>query len=75
MPKDSNTHTVTIEVNPDDLGVSTRHHFLMATDENYRKESLTPPGGYAPGEKGKPADPPSGEPGIDAVTAAAVGTV
>lgn len=59
MAKD--TETVTIEVPLNDLGVLAQHDVKMQTDETYRKEALTPPGGYAPGENGKPADPPSGD--------------
>ena len=51
----------TVEIDVDNLGVLQRHDFLMATDEDYRKEALTPPGGKAPGEAGKPEDPPSGD--------------
>jgi hypothetical protein len=64
------TYKHTVEVDPDKLGVLQRHDFLMATDEDYRKEALTPPGGYAPGEKGKPEDQPSGD-----ASAAVVATV
>jgi len=38
----------TIEVDPDTLGVASRHHFLMANDEDYRAAALTPPGGKTP---------------------------
>lgn len=38
----------TIEVDPDKLGVASRHHFLMANDQEYRAAALTPPGGKTP---------------------------
>ncbi len=38
----------TIEVDVDDLGVASRHHFLMANDEDYRAAAHTPPGGKTP---------------------------
>lgn len=60
MAKD-NTHEVTVTIDVDKLGVSTRDHFLKATDEDYRREALKPPGGYGPGEGGKDEDPPSGD--------------
>lgn len=41
-------HQHTIEVDPDTLGVASRHHFLMANDEDYRAAALTPPGGKTP---------------------------
>jgi hypothetical protein len=60
-----NDDTITIpsrEVKVSELGVSTRHHLLMDTDQDYRDACLTPPGGYAPGEHGKDPDPVPGEP-------------
>lgn len=51
----SKTEKVTVEVDPEDLGVVSRHHFLMANDEDYRTRALTPPGGLAPGEGDKSA--------------------
>jgi hypothetical protein len=41
-------HKHTIEVDTDKLGVASRHHFLMANDEEYRASALTPPGGKTP---------------------------
>lgn len=65
MAKD--TQKVTVEVDVNDLGVVSRHHFLMANDQDYRDRALTPPGGKAPGEDGKPADPvPDDRSGITA---------
>lgn len=49
--------TITVEVDVDDLGVLARHHYRMANDQEYRDRALTPPGGKAPGEGGKPASP------------------
>jgi hypothetical protein len=57
MAKKVNTTKVTVEVDPDNLGVTARHHFLMANDQDYRDRALTPPGGKAPGEDGKPENP------------------
>ena len=54
MAKDN---TITVEVDPDNLGVASRHHYLMANDQDYRDRALTPPGGVAPGEGEKPEDP------------------
>lgn len=48
-----------VEVDPDQLGVASRHHFLMANDQDYRDAALTPPGGKAPGEGGKDPMPTS----------------
>lgn len=49
MPKSkSNTESITVDVNVDDLGVLARHHFRMANDEEYRRRALTPPGGQEP---------------------------
>lgn len=56
-----NSNSISVEINPDDLGVASRHHFLMATDQDYRDRALTPPGGKAPGEGDKPADKVSGD--------------
>lgn len=39
---------ITVEVDPDQLGVVSRHHYLMANDKDYRKAALTPPGGPEP---------------------------
>jgi len=55
MPKDK--EKVTVEVDVEDLGVVSRHHYLMANDQEYRDEALTPPGGKAPGEGDKPESP------------------
>lgn len=44
----SKSEKVTVEVNVDDLGVLSRHHYLMANDEEYRKRALTAPGGREP---------------------------
>lgn len=41
-------HKVTLEVDPDKLGVASRHHFRMANDKSYRERALTAPGGEAP---------------------------
>jgi hypothetical protein len=49
--------TITVEVDPDSLGVLARHHYLTANDQEYRNRHLTPPGGNAPGEGGKAEDP------------------
>lgn len=49
--------TITVEVDPDNLGVLAKHHYRMANDQDYRDNALTPPGGKAPGEGDKPADP------------------
>jgi hypothetical protein len=65
MAKDN---TITIEIDPDKLGVCARHEFLVATDQEYRNAALTPQGGLAPGEGGKPEDP---VPGTDALNSAA----
>lgn len=46
----------TAEADVDSMGVATRHHYLMANDEEYRKRALTPPGGLAPGEGDKDDD-------------------
>lgn len=71
MAKDTK-QKVTVEVDPNELGVLTRHHFLMANDQDYRNEALTPPGGKAPGEDGKPEAPlPDGDGLTPAVIAAA----
>lgn len=59
MPTDEK---ITIEVDPDNLGVLSRHDLLMQTDQEYRDEALTPPGGKAPGEGGKAEDPIPDEP-------------
>ena len=67
-------NSVTITVDPDDLGVLTKHRLLMETDQDYRDRALTPPGGKAPGEGDKPADKVSGDvPAIPGIIAA--GTV
>lgn len=58
MAKNDSKHEVTVEVDVEELGVASRHHFLMANDEDYRKAALTPPGGNAPGEAGKDESPP-----------------
>lgn len=68
MAKDK-TETITVEVNPDNLGVLARHHFRMANDQEYRDRALTPPGGKAPGEDGKPESP---TPDGNGLTAAAL---
>ena len=57
---------VTVEVNPDELGVASRHHFRMANDQDYRDRALTPPGGLAPGEGDKPDDPTPDDSGLTA---------
>lgn len=49
--------SVTVEVDPADLGVTSRHHHRMANDEEYRNRALTPPGGFGPGEEGKAESP------------------
>lgn len=66
-----NDDTITIEVKPDNLGVLAKHDLLMQTDQEYRDEALTPPGGKAPGEGGKPEDPIPDEPSIPAGAVAA----
>lgn len=63
------TKKVTVEVDPDELGVVSRHHFRMANDQEYRDRALTPPGGKAPGEDGKPESP---TPDSDGLTAGAL---
>lgn len=68
MAKKDNTHKVTVEIDTDDLGVASRHHFLMANDQDYRDRALTPPGGKAPGEDDKPANPTPDHDGITAST-------
>lgn len=70
----SKSEKITVEVNPDDLGVVSRHHFLMANDQDYRDRALTPPGGLAPGEGDKDKDPTPDASGITAgaLVAAAV---
>ena len=65
MAKDK-TEKITVEVNPDDLGVVSRHHFLMANDQEYRDRALTPPGGKAPGEGDKPESPTPDSSGLTA---------
>ena len=58
---------ITVEVNPDELGVLAKHDYLMANDQKYRDEALTPPGGYAPGEHGKePSPTPDDQHGLSA---------
>jgi hypothetical protein len=67
--------TLTLEVNPDDLGVLSKHRVLMQTDQEYRDRALTPPGGYAPGEAGKDKDEVSGDvPAIPGVIQPAAAT-
>lgn len=41
-------HKISVEIDPDDLGVLSRHHYLMANDKKYRERALTAPGGEAP---------------------------
>lgn len=60
---------ITVQVDPDGLGVTSRHHYRMANDQDYRDRALTPPGGKAPGEGDKPAAP---TPDGSGLTAAAV---
>jgi hypothetical protein len=48
MAKSKDTEKITVEVNVNDLGVLSRHHFRMANDEHYRARALTPPGGIEP---------------------------
>ena len=64
MPKDK--EKVTVEVDVEDLGVVSRHHYLMANDQEYRDEALTPPGGKAPGEGDKPESPTPDHNGLTA---------
>lgn len=66
-----NTEKVTVEIDPDDLGVASRHHFLMANDQEYRDLALTPPGGNAPGEAGKDEQPTPDSHGVTAGALAA----
>lgn len=64
-------HKITLEVDPDNLGVATRHHVRMATDQDYRNRTLTPQGGVAPGEGDKDKDEASGDvPAVPGVLAA-----
>jgi hypothetical protein len=71
MAKDK--HKFTVEVDVDDLGVASKHEFLMANDQDYRDAALTPPGGKAPGEGGKEPDPiPEGS-GLNAASLVAAG--
>ena len=68
------TEKVTVEVDPSELGVLSRHAYRMANDQDYRDAALTPPGGLKPGEGGKPASPTPDRSGINpAVLAAAAG--
>lgn len=60
------TTKVTVEVDPDELGVLAAHHFRMANDQDYRDRALTPPGGLAPGEGGKVEDPTPDDSGLTA---------
>lgn len=63
---------LTLEVDQENLGVATRHHVRMQTDQDYRDRALTPPGGNAPGEADKPSDEVSGDvPAIPGVIASA----
>lgn len=63
---------ITLEVDPDNLGVLTKHRVRMETDQDYRDRALTPPGGLAPGDGGKDEDKVSGDvPAIPGVLAAA----
>jgi hypothetical protein len=71
MAKKKDETTVNISVNPDDLGVLSKHDLLMQTDQEYRDEALTPPGGKAPGEGDKPADPIPDDPILPAGAIAA----
>lgn len=59
---------VTVEVDVDDLGVASRHHFRMANDQDYRDRALTPPGGLAPGEGDKDKDPTPDGNGLNAAS-------
>lgn len=62
----SKNEKVTVEVDPDDLGVLSRHQFRMANDQDYRDRALTPPGGKAPGEDEKPSSPTPDRSGLTA---------
>lgn len=62
----SKSVSVEVSVDPDELGVLSRHKVLMANDQEYRDRALTPPGGKAPGEDGKPESPVPDSSGIPA---------
>jgi len=62
----SDHHTISVDVDPDDLGVLSRHDYKMANDQDYRDEALTPPGGKAPGEDGKDEAPLPDHDGVSA---------
>ena len=71
MAKDK--HKFTVEVDADDLGVCTKHDFLMANDQDYRHAALTPPGGHAPGTGGKEPEPCPDGSGLSAASLVAAG--
>jgi hypothetical protein len=71
MAKDK--HKFTVEIDVDDLGVASKHEFLMANDQDYRDAALTPPGGKAPGEAGREPSPCPDTSGINAASLVAAG--
>lgn len=72
MAKKDDSIKISAEVDVNDLGVLGRHHARMANDQDYRDRALTPPGGKAPGEDGKPESPlPEGHGVPDATLVAA----
>jgi len=66
-----NKQSISVEVDPAKAGVVTRHHLRMETDQEYRDNALTPPGGKAPGEAGKDPMPTPNEPTVTPAVLAA----